>query len=71
MPYGKHLLNDKIDVIATDHAPHTLEEKTNKYLSCPSGGPLVQHALVAMFEAHLKGKDISRKDSRKDVSQSS
>jgi len=49
------LLNDKIDVIATDHAPHTLEEKTNKYLSCPSGGPLVQHALVAMFEAHLKG----------------
>ena len=50
------LLNDKIDVIATDHAPHTLEEKTNKYLSCPSGGPLVQHALVAMFEAHLKGK---------------
>jgi dihydroorotase len=50
------LLNDKIDVIATDHAPHTLEEKTNKYLSCPSGGPLVQHALVAMFEAHFKGK---------------
>jgi dihydroorotase len=50
------LLNDKIDVIATDHAPHTLEEKTNKYLSCPSGGPLVQHALVAMFEAHFKEK---------------
>ena len=52
----KAVLEDKIDVIATDHAPHTLEEKTNKYLSCPSGGPLVQHALVAMFEAHLKGK---------------
>lgn len=50
------LLNDKIDVIATDHAPHTLEEKTNKYLNCPSGGPLVQHALVAMLEAHLKGR---------------
>lgn len=50
------LLNDKIDVIATDHAPHTLEEKNNSYLNCPSGGPLVQHALVAMFEAHLKGK---------------
>ncbi|MCU0349661.1 MAG: dihydroorotase [Flavobacterium sp.] len=50
------LLNDTIDVIATDHAPHTLEEKSNPYLSCPSGGPLVQHALVAMFEAHLKGK---------------
>lgn len=50
------LLNDKIDVIATDHAPHTLEEKKNSYLNCPSGGPLVQHALVAMFEAHLNGK---------------
>jgi dihydroorotase len=50
------LLNDKIDVVATDHAPHTLEEKSNKYLTCPSGGPLVQHALVAMFEAHFKGK---------------
>lgn len=52
----KALLNDKIDVIATDHAPHTLEEKKNSYLNCPSGGPLVQHALVAMFEAHLNGK---------------
>lgn len=52
----KALLNDKIDVIATDHAPHTLEEKNNSYLNCPSGGPLVQHALVAMFEAHLNGK---------------
>ncbi|WP_264560211.1 dihydroorotase [Flavobacterium sp. N2270] len=50
------LLNDKIDVIATDHAPHTLEEKKNSYVNCPSGGPLVQHALVAMFEAHLNGK---------------
>lgn len=50
------LLNDKIDVIATDHAPHTLEEKKNMYLNCPSGGPLVQHALIAMFEAHLNGK---------------
>ena len=49
------LLDDRIDVIATDHAPHTLEEKTNKYTSCPSGGPLVQHAVVAMFEKHLKG----------------
>ena len=50
------LLNDKIDVIATDHAPHTLEEKKIMYLNCPSGGPLVQHALIAMFEAHLNGK---------------
>lgn len=50
------LLDDKIDVIATDHAPHTLEEKINPYMSCPSGGPLVQHAVVAMFEAFHKGK---------------
>ncbi|HBK84071.1 MAG TPA: dihydroorotase, partial [Flavobacterium sp.] len=47
----KALLDDRIDVIATDHAPHTLEEKNNTYLKAPSGGPLVQHALVAMFEA--------------------
>jgi dihydroorotase len=50
------LLNDKIDVIATDHAPHTLEEKRNPYTTSPSGGPLVQHAVVAMFQAHLQGK---------------
>jgi dihydroorotase len=50
------LLDDRIDVIATDHAPHTLEEKCNPYLTCPSGGPLVQHAVVAMFEAHHQGK---------------
>jgi dihydroorotase len=50
------LLNDTIDVIATDHAPHTLEEKSEKYLNAPSGGPLVQHAVVAMFEAFHQGK---------------
>jgi dihydroorotase len=50
------LLDDRIDVIATDHAPHTLEEKNQTYLNAPSGGPLVQHALVAMFEANLQGK---------------
>jgi dihydroorotase len=50
------LLNDTIDVIATDHAPHTLEEKSQKYLDAPSGGPLVQHAVVALFEAHHQGK---------------
>jgi dihydroorotase len=50
------LLDDRIDVIATDHAPHTLEEKQNSYTTAPSGGPLVQHALVAMFEAHKQGK---------------
>lgn len=52
----KALLDDRIDVIATDHAPHTLEEKSNPYTTCPSGGPLVQHALVALFEAHHQGK---------------
>ena len=50
------LLDDRIDVIATDHAPHTIEEKNNPYTIAPSGGPLVQHALVALFEAHLQGK---------------
>lgn len=52
----KALLDNRIDVIATDHAPHTLEEKKNIYTKAPSGGPLVQHALVAMFEAHHRGK---------------
>lgn len=50
------LLDDRIDVIATDHAPHTLEEKKQVYTKAPSGGPLVQHALVAMFEAYHQGK---------------
>lgn len=50
------LLDNRIDVIATDHAPHTLEEKSQKYLNAPSGGPLVQHAVVALFEAHHQGK---------------
>ena len=50
------LIDGRIDVIATDHAPHTLEEKKQNYLKAPSGGPLVQHALVAMFEAYHQGK---------------
>jgi dihydroorotase len=50
------LIDGRIDIIATDHAPHTLEEKNQSYLKAPSGGPLVQHALVAMFEAYLQGK---------------
>jgi dihydroorotase len=50
------LLDDRIDVIATDHAPHTLEEKKQSYLKAPSGGPLAQHAVVAMFEAFHQGK---------------
>ena len=52
----KALLDDRIDVIATDHAPHTLEEKESPYTSCPSGGPLVQHTLVAMLEFYLQDK---------------
>ena len=54
----KALLDDKIDVIATDHAPHTFEEKSNVYTKAPSGGPLVQHALPALLEMHHDG-DIS------------
>ena len=50
------LLDDKLDVIATDHAPHTLEEKDNTYFKAPSGGPLVQHALPAMLEFYKNGE---------------
>lgn len=50
------LLSNKIDVVATDHAPHTLEEKTKVYTKAPSGGPLIQHTLVAMLKHHLNGK---------------
>ncbi|MFT5752735.1 MAG: dihydroorotase, partial [Dokdonia sp.] len=52
----KALLDDRLDVIATDHAPHTLEEKDNVYAKAPSGGPLVQHALPAMLEFYHEGK---------------
>ena len=51
----KALNEGRIDVIATDHAPHTQEEKDNVYTKAPSGGPLVQHALEALFEMHHKG----------------
>jgi dihydroorotase len=49
-------LDDRIDVLATDHAPHTLEEKDNVYTKAPSGGPLVQHALPAILEKYHQGK---------------
>jgi dihydroorotase len=52
----KALLDDRIDVIASDHAPHTEKEKQSNYLNCPSGGPLVQHTLPAMLEAHHNNK---------------
>jgi dihydroorotase len=52
----KALKDGKLDVVATDHAPHTLEEKSNTYFSCPSGGPLVQHSLAAMLEMSQHGK---------------
>lgn len=48
-------LDDRIDVLATDHAPHTLDEKTNVYTKAPSGGPLVQHALIAILEKVKEG----------------
>jgi len=50
------LLNNKIDIIATDHAPHLRSEKDNFYNACPSGGPLVQHSLVAMLGFYQLGK---------------
>lgn len=50
------LLDDRIDVIATDHAPHTIEEKQQAYVKAPSGGPLVQHSIQAMFEKAHEGK---------------
>ena len=50
------LNDDRIDVLATDHAPHTLEEKQNPYTKAPSGGPLVQHALLALLTAVKAGK---------------
>ena len=52
----KALLDNRIDVIATDHAPHTSEEKSNPYWSAPSGGPLIQHSLVAMLDFVKEGR---------------
>ncbi|RZM18628.1 MAG: dihydroorotase, partial [Pedobacter sp.] len=52
----KGVLDGHIDIIATDHAPHTIEEKEQPYLQAPSGGPLVQHALSALFEMYHQGK---------------
>lgn len=48
--------NHAIDVIATDHAPHLMEEKNNPYLKAPSGGPMVQHSLLAMLEFYYRGE---------------
>lgn len=50
------LLDGTIDLVATDHAPHLKEEKANTYFAAPSGGPLIQHSLVAMLEMHLQGR---------------
>jgi dihydroorotase len=50
------VLNDTIDVVCTDHAPHTIEEKQQSYLKAPSGGPLIQHSLQAMLQFHKQGK---------------
>lgn len=50
------VLAGRVDVIATDHAPHTVEEKEKPYLQAPSGGPLVQHALLALLDMYHDGK---------------
>lgn len=52
----KALMDGRIDIIATDHAPHTIEEKSQPYIKAPSGGPLVQYALIAMLEFYKQGK---------------
>jgi dihydroorotase len=52
----KAVMDGRIDIIATDHAPHTIEEKSQPYLKAPSGGPLVQYALNAMLEFYKQGK---------------
>ena len=51
----KALIDNRLDIIATDHAPHTLEEKDNCYTKAPSGAPMVQHALVAVLELVNQG----------------
>jgi dihydroorotase len=61
----KAVLDGHIDVIATDHAPHTIEEKAQSYMKAPSGGPLVQHALPAMLELHQQGKITLEQIARK------
>ncbi len=50
------LISDRIDIVATDHAPHTTEEKNLNYFQAPSGGPLIQHSLIAMLEFYREGK---------------
>ena len=50
------VIEGHIDIIATDHAPHTIEEKDNTYFKAPSGGPLVQHGLIAMLDMYHQGK---------------
>jgi dihydroorotase len=52
----KALLDGRIDVIATDHAPHTIAEKEQAYTNAPSGGPLVQQSIQAMFDFYAQGK---------------
>ncbi len=52
----KALLEGRIDVVATDHAPHTIEEKEQDYIKAPSGGPLVQQSVQAMFDFYAQGK---------------
>jgi dihydroorotase len=52
----KALLDDRLDIIATDHAPHTFEEKQNEYSKAPAGIPLVQHSLLLLLEAYKNGR---------------
>jgi dihydroorotase len=51
----KGVNNNLLDIVATDHAPHTIAEKSNSYFKAPSGGPLIQHSLIAMMEMYHLG----------------
>ena len=52
----QNVLNNYIDVLATDHSPHTIKEKSNNYMNCPSGGPLIQHSFPALLEMYHNNK---------------
>ena len=64
------LLDDRLDIIATDHAPHTWEEKNQSYFNAPAGVPLVQHSLNVMLEVLSRRKNFFGKDRRKNVPRS-
>ena len=61
------LIDDRIDIVTSDHAPHTLEEKRRPYFNCMPGGPMVQHSLNILLELHKQGKISLEKIVQKNV----